>query len=171
MPPPSSMSAAPARPSGASGRPAAFMYARVAAGAATLPSPDITKIAASRTRPTSAILSCAVDERETLRVSTAAEMVAMVKSPMMRGSGGQPHGLANREIQGLLTILGTEVEPLGDDELRFDSDEVEHAAEVALEMLERRCGRALAVNSAARQRDDDPLTLGEALRPSLSVAK
>src|SRR5438067_5265357 len=106
IPPPSSISADPARPSGASGSPAAFMYARVAAGAATLPSPDITKIAANRTRPASAILSCADDEREALPPSRATEVVAMIRSPKLLGSGRQPHGLADGEIERLLTILG-----------------------------------------------------------------
>src|SRR3954453_17811433 len=124
MPPPSSIKAATARPTGASGRPAAFMEARGAAGAAPLPSPDITKIAASRTRPTSAIRSCWDDERETLPPSMAVEEVAMIGSPNLSGSGRPPHGFADREIQRLLAILGAEVESLGDHELGLDADEV-----------------------------------------------
>src|SRR5439155_15236301 len=131
--------------------------------------PDMTKIAASRTRPASAILSCADDERETVAPSTAAEMVAMVGSPRVLGSGRQPHGLADGEIQRLLPILGAQVEALGDDELGLDADEVEDAAQIRLEMRERGRGRAGAVDSAARQRDDHALAVRQPLRAVRAV--
>src|SRR3954449_3433118 len=94
------MRAAPARPSGGNGSPAAFIYARLAAGAATLPSPDITKIVASSTRPVSAILSCADDEREILPRSMTAEEVVMIGSPEV---GLRPRGEAFRPAPGRST--------------------------------------------------------------------
>src|SRR5438270_13033984 len=107
----------------------------------------MTKIAASRTRPASAILSCADDERDTVPPSTTVEMVAMVGSPKVLESRRQPDGFANREVQRLLTILVAEVEPFRDHELGLDADEVEHAAEISLEMLERRRRHPMTVRS------------------------
>ena len=62
-------------------------------------------------------------------------------------------------------LLGAEVEPVRGDELRLDADEIEDAAQVAFEMLERGCGRARVVTSATSQSDDHALAAGEAFGP------
>ena len=64
-----------------------------------------------------------------------------------RGTDAPPKSLsceAKRVAEGLadrlLTLLRADGESVGSDELGFDADEVEHAAKLGFEMLERRRG-------------------------------
>src|SRR3954471_1138488 len=90
---------------------------------------------------------------------------------MLLQLGGEAHGLAERLLNGSRPMLGTKVQPFGEDEFGLDADEVENAAKVSLEVLE--CGRrrTAAVDSAPRQRDDHALALSQTLRPVLRVAE
>ena len=68
-------------------------------------------------------------------------------------------------------MLGADREAVGSDELGLDADEIEDAAQVRLEMLERRRRRPCVVEAAPRQADDHALAGREALWSVCRVAE
>src|SRR5206468_1710141 len=84
---------------------------------------------------------------------------------------GVPPGLAERVADRLLALLRADGEAVGGDELGLDPDEVEDAAEVSLEMLERSPGRTFAVEASASERDDHPLSARKAFGTGSGVAE
>src|SRR3954451_15260253 len=86
-------------------------------------------------------------------------------------SGRQAERLADRLLDRRHAMLGAEVDALGDDEFGLDSDHVEHTLEVRLDMLEAGRRRSRAVDTAAGDRDDHALTLGESFGTVLGVAE
>ena len=60
-------------------------------------------------------------------------------------------------------LFGADRQAIGGDELRLDADEVEDAAQIGFEMLERRRRRIRIVEAATREGDDHALALA---RPS-----
>src|SRR5438105_15192144 len=118
----------------------------------------MTKIAASRTRPVSAILSCADGERETLPSRTAEE-IAMIGSPNVVGSGRQSLHLGQAVGEAGVALFRADRDSLGADEFGVDAEEGEHRLQIGLDMFEAVAG---LVKSAARNGDDHPLAAGEA---------
>src|SRR4051794_29404237 len=88
-----------------------------------------------------------------------------------RQSSGESNGFAERLADRLLTLLRADGKAVGSDELWLDADEVEDAAQVALEMLERGSGRSFIVEATARQRDDHALAPRETLGTGRGVTE
>ena len=68
-------------------------------------------------------------------------------------SGSEAQGRAERLADGRFALLGADGEAVRGDELGLDADEVEHAAQIGLEMLERRGRRTFIIEAAACEGD------------------
>src|SRR5512132_1453445 len=78
-----------------------------------------------------------------------------------KGLGSEAQGLPNRLLDRDLPLLGAHGKAVGGNELRLDTDEVEDSTEVAFEMFERCCRRAVIVEPAPGECDDHALALDQ----------